>query len=461
MLFKLQNQLIKNQNKVLEIAQQCRFEDYLAFKQAFYKFPKNRMTSVLKTYFLLTALLHKDYRQAHFLFETYDYKNMTDTASQIALGRFYAKFKVRTQATYYLLPIFKNNKLDFVSCRMLLEMLSETAQYKECDQVIQFLLKEYPDTLEVKIDVSLFQINTAHLFPRSRQEILNNLNYLVQRCVTADHFLQIANCFFLAGCFDKAVDLSFQALEKVSYSFKATASDYEFNSSLCLDSMNVIIDVLSETLDIKAFPVFGSLLGLVRDGKFMDYDKDADLGIFIENTDEIVKIVKTLCSHTRFTAPSIISAPKASNVWNIAIYDGQNSTGIDLFFFYKQPAHFETGIYTACGILKWAFSPFELVQGTLAGKTYWLPENVEQHLTELYNNWKEPVEAWDSLLNCPNLTKDSSHASVLYGLLRLYQALQDGKTKKALNYYQTLSTRFGMQFSPQAEANIKKLLSLI
>jgi len=34
------------------------------------------------------------------------------------------------------------------------------------------------------------------------------------------------------------------------------------------------------------------------------------------------------------------------------------------------------------------------------------------------------------------------------------------KTKKALNYYQTLTTRWGMRFSAAAEMNIGKLLAL-
>jgi hypothetical protein len=44
--------------------------------------------------------------------------------------------------------------------------------------------------------------------------------------------------------------------------------------------------------------------------------------------------------------------------------------------------------------------------------------------------------------------------------LRLSEALQKNKTKKALNYYQQLTSRWGMRFSPEAEGNIRRLLNL-
>ncbi len=44
--------------------------------------------------------------------------------------------------------------------------------------------------------------------------------------------------------------------------------------------------------------------------------------------------------------------------------------------------------------------------------------------------------------------------------MRLGIALQAGKTQKALNYYETLTTKWGMRFSAEAEGNVRKLLGL-
>jgi hypothetical protein len=44
--------------------------------------------------------------------------------------------------------------------------------------------------------------------------------------------------------------------------------------------------------------------------------------------------------------------------------------------------------------------------------------------------------------------------------LRLSEALQKNKTKKTLNYYQTLTTKWGMRFSPEEEGNVRTLLGL-
>jgi phosphorylcholine metabolism protein LicD len=228
---------------------------------------------------------------------------------------------------------------------------------------------------------------------------------------------------------------------------------------MCRESMDEIIDVL-ELHEIKPFPIGGSLLGLVRDGKFMDYDKDADIGIFVSHYDDVFNIVSILCKVTKFTATAMVNESKKSHEWNIAILDTQRNIVVDIFFFYREHEQIVEGVYTNHGLLKWAFTPFELIQQKLAGKIYWIPDNVDLFLTELYSDWRKPVEVWDSLVDCPNLLLSSQPVVLYFGLMRLWEALQKGKSLKALNYYEKLTIKWGMKFSAEADENIKKLLNI-
>jgi len=462
MLFKIQKDL-QQKNTWQEIQEvKCDIFYYKKLKKAYFKLPvfakENRLTAPIKIFLLLAAVEKEDIAFACELIKTFDYDAIETTSAKLALGRFYATQNNRKTTLSYLLPLFDAQKLGELDLITLFTELLEMAMYQDCDRVIQFALKTYPDRLSWKIQALRYQIDVAHLYPKNKQFIVNNLNYLFVRCQSEVEYFYMGGCFFAAGYFDDAVKMFDLALQKFIFTEKINDHKQPFDSSLCLASMNEIIDVLAQQ-QITAFPVFGSLLGLVRDGKFMDYDKDADLGIFVESYEQVFNLVSKLCELDKFSAPCMIKEPKESHLWNVAIFDGVNGTAIDLFFFHKQPTHFETGIYTACGILKWEFMPFKLVPKELAGRTYLVPDNYEAHLTQLYENWREPVEVWDSLLNCPNLMQTSRNVTIFYGLIRFYEALTQNKIKKALNYYQTLTTRWGMRFSPEANDNLNKLMT--
>jgi hypothetical protein len=192
----------------------------------------------------------------------------------------------------------------------------------------------------------------------------------------------------------------------------------------------------------------------------MDYDKDADIGIFVSHYDDVFNIVSILCKVTKFTATAMVNESKKSHEWNIAILDTQRNIVVDIFFFYREHEQIVEGVYTNHGLLKWAFTPFELIQQKLAGKIYWIPDNVDLFLTELYSDWRKPVEVWDSLVDCPNLLLSSQPVVLYFGLMRLWEALQKGKSLKALNYYEKLTIKWGMKFSAEADENIKKLLNI-
>jgi hypothetical protein len=269
----------------------------------------------------------------------------------------------------------------------------------------------------------------------------------------------MGKCFFLAGHENEGVKMFDSALKTLVPNPKKQEEKALFIPEKCRESMDEIIDIL-ESENIQPFPIAGSLLGLYRDGKFMDHDKDADIGIFVNNYQDVLTITSAICKKSKFIAPSIVKNSKESNLWNVAVFDQENNTAIDLFFFYHEESHIVEGVYTPCGVLKWAFTPFTLVRQHLAGRDYWLPNNIEQHLIDAYGqDWRTPVKVWDSLVVCPNILPSSRPAVLYFGLMRLYSSLDQGKQEKALYYYHLLKTRWSMPFSNEVDININKLLS--
>lgn len=455
MLFQIQKELIQKKNTKLLEAAKCDTSKYEKLKKEYKKLSlpaQQHLSDQLKVYLLRLAISVDDLTFIKLLVDNHSYDKIETPEAKIACGLVYSNIKEHQKVVEFLFPLYE--KLNSSELTRLYESLFSVARHQDCEKVLEFAVKRY-DTLGWEIAFLNFQIKVG----KHKEFIADRLKTLYQQCKTTEEYSRIADCFYKAGYFKDAVNMFDIALQKMTQPKSIYKENYLFDSSRCLVTMNEVIDILKKN-GIEAFPAFGSLLGLVRDGKLMDYDKDADVGIFVNSYDEIFKIVSILCKEPQFKSPEMINEPKESHVWNVPIHNAAKSTSVDLFFFYKQPTHFETGVYTACGILKWGFSPFELIQHSLAGKTYLIPNNFEQHLTELYADWREPVEVWDSLLNCPNLIPTSQPVVIYYGLLRLWTALYEGKTKKALNYYQSLTTRWGMKFSMKTEENIKKLLNL-
>ncbi len=462
MLFQIQKELANKRANTLAISVERHISQYEKLKQEYEALSstvRHGLSTSFKVFLLLNAVARQDLVFAGQLVADHDYEKMDNFQANLALGRFYAKGRhvFKKQTIKYLLPLFNEKKLDSGDLLTLFHVLLESADHENCRRIIAFVLEHHSENLRWNIEVLTYQINMKHLYPNNETLIVQNLKSLYPKCKTSSEYVRMAVCFFEAGFFKDAINMFDLGLQKIIPVQQRVQQEKLFDSSQCLSSMNEVIDIL-ELHGIKPFVAFGSLLGLVRDGKFMDYDKDADIGIFIHDYDEIFKIVSILCESSKFISPDMVNKSKESNFWNVSIIDTERIAVIDLFFFYNQSTHIEAGVYRSCAALKWAFKPFELVRGNLAGKKYWLPDNIEQHLEELYGNWREPVEVWDSLVDCPNLIRSSQPQVLYYGLLRLHNAIAEGKNKKILNYYEKLTTRWGMCFSPEAESNIKRLL---
>lgn len=127
---------------------------------------------------------------------------------------------------------------------------------------------------------------------------------------------------------------------------------------------NILDEVIliMKQLKIRTFLAFGTCLGFVRDGGYIEGDRDVDLGI-IYSWEERKSLVKV------FMANNFIVRRISGKYRNVHFL--KNKVWIDIFFF-PEDREF--------------YSKFDYVR--YKNKEYPVPHPVEEYLSRCYSNWR-------------------------------------------------------------------------
>ncbi|MDT8364228.1 MAG: adenylyltransferase/cytidyltransferase family protein [Nitrosomonas sp.] len=181
---------------------------------------------------------------------------------------------------------------------------------------------------------------------------------------------------------------------------------------------------------IPAFPYAGTLLGLVRNNRLLESDKDIDIAVWMESWDACCTALE-----------------QAGWVRSSMRIDYAN---------YRDYIHPELGItLDVCGLQKNSdqqisggfalpgysseyqrisvFPPFDLVQRATNYGKVWFPRQPEIILTAFYGDWRTPNPYWDTVVSALNL-KNFSLLVRCYAYHRLAQNWLTGDLGKAWSY---------------------------
>lgn len=462
-IFEIQKELEQGLNPINATSAERNRSKFEEIKLEYYSLNnilKNQLKAKILIFLLLNAVSHKDLVFAKKLVTEFDFLAFNRDGAKLALARFYFSCKSYKKAEGIFSELYeKNSIIDIRDYESFYLSSNEIANFKNCEKVLKRCLEIYPETLMWKLYAVSYKIGISHLFNVNKDEIKNNLDYLAKRVVNNDELFLLATSCYMAGYNEISLLYFNKVFEKIKLAENYEIKKDYFNVNDCYESMIEIVDILRDH-NKNPFIAFGTLLGMIREGKILEHDKDADLGIFVEGYDEVYEIVSLLCKIEHFTAPGIIKNTKTNNSLNIAIYDYKRGVAVDLFFFYKSNANNKiySGIGTKCGNLLWEFNEFQLVEKEINNYRFLIPNNYQYHLTELYNDWSKTVEVWDSLLNCPNIPQSSVNAVYFFGLQRMYKSISEGKILKARNYLETLINKWDFNFSNAAINNLNSIL---
>jgi hypothetical protein len=159
-----------------------------------------------------------------------------------------------------------------------------------------------------------------------------------------------------------------------------------------------------DDVNMDIFLVSGTLLGCVREGNILGWDKDVDVGAI--KSDMPDKIEEHLASHPRFRLATVDLISDRIRL------NHDSGVKIDLFPHYREGER----VWHDGAATRWWNSPFELESAHFLGNLYFVPSPPECYLEENYGDWTTPEGRFDARIDAPNveITDKEHFISLLY-----------------------------------------------
>jgi len=152
-------------------------------------------------------------------------------------------------------------------------------------------------------------------------------------------------------------------------------------------------------LDIPAFPFAGTLLGLVRNGCLLDFDKDLDIAVRMESWNSCCNALEQagwIRSSMRIDYANYRDYvhPKLGITLDVCGLQAREKQIVGGFSLPGYPDE-----YQRVSI----FPKFDLIQRSSEYGQVWFPRQPEKILTAFYGDWRTPNPNWDTVISALNL----------------------------------------------------------
>ena len=183
-------------------------------------------------------------------------------------------------------------------------------------------------------------------------------------------------------------------------------------------------------LSIPAFPFAGTLLGLVRNGCLLDFDKDLDIAVWMESWEACCAALEEMgwvrspmrieySNYRDFVHPEL---GITLDVCGLKHREDQRIVGG--FSLPNYPTEYQRVS---------VFPAFDLVQRSTEFGGIWFPRQPEKILTAFYGDWRTPNPHWDTVISALNL-ENFTLLVRCYAYHRLVQRWLLGDLNKAWYY---------------------------
>jgi tetratricopeptide (TPR) repeat protein len=195
-----------------------------------------------------------------------------------------------------------------------------------------------------------------------------------------------------------------------------------------------------DEIGIPFFLVFGTLLGVIRSGELLPFDKDMDIGLQwnISRTNLVASL-----NGFGFVLHRSNSMSNYQALWNLAVVDSETGIAIDLFFFRPTRLGSQAGFFQKPFPVLWEFPVFKLEWYEWKGVRWRVPGPPEHFLKSIYGpDWLTPDPNFETVVSAYNLSQDSHIAARQFGYRKLLSRILNRQWEKAESLCQQIE-RFG------------------
>ncbi|WP_321275947.1 adenylyltransferase/cytidyltransferase family protein [Thiomicrorhabdus indica] len=304
--------------------------------------------------------------------------------------------------------------------------------YALAEKLFQELKARSPDL--VIVPIYLAQLDLLKF--QGSQWISTLVNLLEQKPYLVEAYFVLAQCYQQAKQLPKAAQTYHQALAylmqkkdfdcSTHYSEKSDSSA-KWNLKVATDTLWQTLQILAQK-NIPAFPTSGTLLGLERDGKLLENDKDIDIGLdWLLMEQAIAELehngFREVQASYGLMNPRCLQSPSGMVV-DLCGYATEENSGQTVSGLWVKDVPFEWNRVTY-------YPKIELQPKTLPAGNVWYLKNAHDFLNALYGKeWPIPDPNFDTIICAENL-KDFSPLAQCYAYSRLYKHLNEQRIAKA------------------------------
>jgi Flp pilus assembly protein TadD len=195
---------------------------------------------------------------------------------------------------------------------------------------------------------------------------------------------------------------------------------------------------LLDAAQLPFFLAFGTLLGVVRNGDLLSFDKDVDLGLWW-NADR-ARVQASLTGDRTFRLSGETSlASEAQRRRQLSLVHVPTGVSVDLDFFRIDGAHAVAGIDHRPVPLECRLRRFGLRELDFLGRRWRIPDPPERFLEDMYGpDWRTPQPLFDAVVSARCLAPESVPVALCFGWARLLMRLRSGDRRRAAAYCRQL-----------------------
>lgn len=154
----------------------------------------------------------------------------------------------------------------------------------------------------------------------------------------------------------------------------------QINRDVAFENLKVVIRVLQDA-GICVSPAYGTLLGIIRENNFIEWDEDIDLFVLSEDKDKLLNALWAL----KDEGLELIRVDRCEHLYSVM----RNGEYIDFYIMDSISPELRTG-YGDLFMLERHLT--DLMDWDFKGLTISVPHQYEECLQLLYGDWRTPVK---------------------------------------------------------------------